>query len=172
MKDVIYYFKFEMGPKHILTDRCRICYSNNEHQLRLIELSDKNDRPNHALRWLSNSCSISTILHRAQRTFKMDIVYALGFFIKQVDIQLTRLLEETLSLMKDVSTVYRREVMSKNDFQTLVANNGGGLHSFSTSLISSMVKIPMCCSFILSLFLSAYTGFLENGCIGSRTIEK
>ena len=140
VKEVIYGLKFETGAKNVLVDCCRIYYADNAQQLRMIEEFDNNYRPNQALRWLINSCFISKILNRAQRTSEVDILYKLGFFIKQVNLQLARLSEENGTVMEHPTTAYHGKTMSNTDFDILVKDNHCGLLSFNTFLISSTKK--------------------------------
>jgi hypothetical protein len=140
IKEILYRLKFESGSKDVLIDFCRVHYINNEEQLRVINDFAKTYRPNKVLRWLTQPCFISKILNRVQRTREVDIIYKLGFLIKQAHIQLTRLHEENLSLMKHIHVVYRGKTMPCNDFDTLVKNNFNGLLSFSNFLIATTKK--------------------------------
>jgi hypothetical protein len=126
VKETFYRLKLESGSKDVFIDFCRVHYANSNEQLRIIDEFAQNYRPNKALRWLTNQCFISRILNRVQRTCEIDIIYKLGFFIRQASIQLNHLHEENASLMENISIVYRGKTMICDEFDTLLKNNCGG----------------------------------------------
>jgi tetratricopeptide (TPR) repeat protein len=140
LKEIIYRLRFETGSKDVFIDFCRTHYMNNNEQLSVIEDFAKNYRPNKALCWLTKQCFISQILNRVLRTREIDIIYKLGFFIKQANLQLNHLHEENVSLMKKISIVYRGKTMLNDKFNTLLKDKHGGLLSFSTFLIATTNK--------------------------------
>ncbi|CAF3948510.1 unnamed protein product [Adineta steineri] len=139
-KEICYRLKLESGSKDVLIDFCRTHYIDTDEQLRMIDDFAKNYRPNKALRWLINQCFISRILNRVLRTRELDIVYKLGFFLRQTGLQLHRLYEDNASLMKQISIVYRGKTLSSNEFDSLIKNNCGGLLSFPNFLITTINK--------------------------------
>ncbi|CAF1059942.1 unnamed protein product [Rotaria sp. Silwood1] len=140
LKEIIARLKFESCSKDVFIDFCRLYYMNNNEQLHIIDEFAKNYRPNKALWWLTNQCFISKILDRVQRTHEIDIIYKLGFFIKQINIQLNHLYEENSLLMKTISIVYRGKTMSSIEFDTTVKNNCGGFLAFTNFLIATIDK--------------------------------
>ncbi|CAF1468218.1 unnamed protein product [Adineta steineri] len=139
-KEISYRLKLESGSQDVLIDFCRTHYIDTDEQLRMIDDFAKNYRPNKALRWLINQCFISRILNRVLRTRELDIVYKLGFFLRQTGLQLHRLYEDNASLMKQISVVYRGKTLSSNEFDSLIKNNCGGLLSFPSFLITTINK--------------------------------
>ncbi|CAF4782144.1 unnamed protein product [Rotaria sp. Silwood1] len=140
IKEIISRLKFESSSKDVLIDFCRMHYTNNDEQLRLIDEFAKNYRPHKVFWWLTNQCFISKILNRVQRTREIDIIYKFGFLIKQANIQLNRLHEENASLMKMISVVYRGKIMSHVEFNTTIKNYCGGFLSFNSFLIATSNK--------------------------------
>ncbi|CAF4206675.1 unnamed protein product [Rotaria sp. Silwood2] len=140
LKEIIARFRFESCSKDVFIDFCRLHYINNNEQLRIIDEFAKNYRPHKALWWLTNQCFISKILNRAQRTHEIDIIYKLGFFIKQANIQLNRLHQENASLMETISIVYRGKTMSATEFDNTIKNNSGGFLTFTNFLIATTDK--------------------------------
>jgi tetratricopeptide (TPR) repeat protein len=140
INEIIHRLKFESGSKDVFIDFCRANYMNNNEQLCLIDDFAKNYRPNKALWWLTKQCFISHILNRVLRTREIDIIYKLGFFIKQVNIQLNRLHDENASLMKNISNVYRGKTMSSAEFDSLLKDKFGSLLSFPNFLIATTNK--------------------------------
>ena len=140
IKEIIYRLKFESGSKDVFIEFCRLPYTNSSEQLSLIDDFAKNYRPNKALYWLTKSCFISQILNRVLRTREIDIIYKLGFFIKQIHLQLNRLYIENELLMKNILIVYRGKTMSNNEFDIILQNDYGSYLSFSNFLIATTKK--------------------------------
>ncbi|CAF2143530.1 unnamed protein product [Rotaria magnacalcarata] len=140
LKEIIARLKFESCSKDVLIEFCRIVYTNHDEQLRAIDEFANNYRPNKALYCLTNQSFISRILNRVVRTHEIDILYKLGFFIKQATIQLNRLHEENKVLIETIFMVYRGKTMSCLEFETVIKNNCGGFLSFPNFLIASINK--------------------------------
>jgi tetratricopeptide (TPR) repeat protein len=140
INEIIARLKFESGSKNVWIEFCRRHYANHLEQLRIIDEFAKYYRPNTALDWLRRSCFISKILNRMKRTYEIDILYKLGFFIKHLNMQLLRLHEENAMLRRNTFVVYRGKTMFKNEFDLLLKNNANGLISFSNFLITTMKK--------------------------------
>ena len=138
LKEIIYRLKFDSGSKDVFIEFCRMHY--NSEQLLLIEEFAKNYRPNKALTFLTKRCFVSQILSRVLRTREIDVIYKLGFLIKQLHIQLNRLHEENALVMKNISTVYRGKTMSTEDFDLLLKDKSGCLLSFRSFLITTITK--------------------------------
>jgi hypothetical protein len=140
INELMYRAKFESGSKDAFIDFCRAHYMNSNEQLSIIDNFSENYRPKKALWWLTKECFISRILNRVQRTHEIDILYKLGFFVKQINIQLNHLHEENASLMKNISIVYRGKTMSSDEFDALLKDKCGSLFSFSNFLIATTSK--------------------------------
>ncbi|CAF1130647.1 unnamed protein product [Rotaria sordida] len=140
MKEIFARVKFDSCSKDVFIDFCRLHYMNNNEQLNIIDEFAKNYRPNKALWWLTNQCFLSKILNHAQRTHEIDIIYKLGFFIKQANIQLNHLHDENVLLMETISIVYRGKTMSSIEFDTTIKNNCGGFLAFTNFLIATTNK--------------------------------
>jgi len=140
INEVVNRIKFESDSKDGFIDFCRAHYMNSDEQLSAIDNFAKNYRPNKALWWLAKQCFISRILNRAQRTHEIDLLYKLGFFIKQVNIQLNHLHEKNASLMKNISMVYRGKTLSSEEFDNVLKDKCGSLLSFSNFFISTTSK--------------------------------
>jgi tetratricopeptide (TPR) repeat protein len=139
-KEIIYRLKFDSGSKDAFINFCRAEYANNNKQLSVVEDFARNYRPNKALSWLTKPCFISQILNRALRTREIDIVYKLGFFIKQVNLQLNRLHVENASIMKNIAVVYRGKTVTNAEFDTQLKDTCGGFLSFPNFLITTIDK--------------------------------
>jgi len=138
LREVAYRLKFDSHSKDVFIDYCRAHYSHKS--LDLVEQMAHNYRPHQALFYLSTYNFVSQILQRVLRTREIDLIYKLGFFIKQIHIQLNRLYEENLTLMKNISTVYRGKTVSHDEFDSLLKDKTGEFLSFSSYLIASITK--------------------------------
>ncbi|CAF0989951.1 unnamed protein product [Adineta steineri] len=143
LNEIMARMKYESNAKNVFIDFCRICYENNDEQLRIIDEFEKYYRPHKALDWLKRPCFISKILNRIKRTHEIDIVYKLGFFLKHLNMQLIHLHEENALLMKNISIVYRGKTMLNDEFELLMKNSCHGLLSFTNFLGTSINKENM-----------------------------
>jgi hypothetical protein len=140
IKEAIHRFKFENGSKDVLLDFCRTHFTHNHYQLQTIDDFTNHYRPNKALWWLMNSSFMAKLLSRAFRTREIDLIYKLGFFIKHLNIQLTRLFTEMQSSMSNISFVYRGKTMSNDYFNSFVKDHNGGLLLFNDFLVTDIDK--------------------------------
>jgi hypothetical protein len=140
IKEILYRLKLESGSKDVLIDFCRVHYKNSIEQLCVVDEFAKHYRPHNSLWWLTNPCFISRILNRVQRTREIDIIYKLGFFIKQAHIQLNHLHEENALQMENISVVYRGKTMTCDEFDGLLKNNSDSFLSFSNFLTATTSK--------------------------------
>ncbi|UJR32875.1 hypothetical protein I4U23_020336 [Adineta vaga] len=138
--EIVARLKFDSNAKNVFIDFCRLHYSHNDKQLHMINEFTKSYRPHTALDWFQRSCFISKILNRVKRTREIDIIYKLGFFIKQLHVQLVHLHEENESLLKTLSIVYRGKTMLNDEFDLLLKNHTYGLLSFANILGTTVNK--------------------------------
>lgn len=129
-REILYRLKFENNAKNELIEFCRLHYSNNVEQLRMIDDFESNYRPQKALWWLTRQGFIQRILQRMQRTFEIDILYKLGFLLKHAHTQLTIFQENNSSTNEQISIVYRGKTMFSEKFNALIKYNRNGLLSF------------------------------------------
>jgi tetratricopeptide (TPR) repeat protein len=129
-REILYRLKFENNAKNEFINFCRLHYSNNNEQSRMIDDFEANYRPQKALWWLTRQCFITRVLQRMQRTFEIDILYKLGFLLKHAHTQLTNFQENNSSTTNNILIVYRGKTMFSDKFHALVKNNCGGLLSF------------------------------------------
>lgn len=129
-REILYRLKFENNAKNELIEFCRLYYSNNAEQLRMIDDFEANYRPQKALWWLTRQCFIQRVLQRMQRTFEIDILYKLGFLLKHAHTQLTIFQENNSFSTENTLIVHRGKTMFNEKFNALVRNNCHGLLSF------------------------------------------
>jgi tetratricopeptide (TPR) repeat protein len=139
-REILYRLKFENNAKNEFINFCRLHYTNNIEQLRMIDDFETNYRPQKALWWLIRPCFIRHVLQRTQRTSEIDILYKLGFLLKHAHTQLTIFQENNSFISKNVLIVYRGKTMFNDKFNTLVKNNCGGLLSFDNFFVAHTDK--------------------------------
>lgn len=139
-REILYRLKFENNAKNEFIHFCRLHYTNNIEQSRMIDDFDTNYRPQKALWWLTRQCFIWRVLQRIQRTCEIDTLYKLGFLVKHAHTQLTIFQENNSSQSENVLIVYRGKTMFSDKFNTLVKNNSGSLLSFGNFFISHTDK--------------------------------
>ena len=129
-REILYRLKFENNAKTEFINFCRLHYSNNDEQSRMIDDFEGNYRPQKALWWLTRPCFIVRVLQRMQRTFEIDILYKLGFLLKHAHTQLTIFQENNVFDAQSIIIIHRGKTMFNDKFNVLVKNNCGGLLSF------------------------------------------
>lgn len=79
------------------------------------------------------------MLNYALRTLDMETMVKMGFFIRNLHLQLEQLYHEQSHIFKDEILVYRGQRLSSEDFQRL-CDTKGGLLAFNNFLSTSMEK--------------------------------
>ncbi|CAF4613927.1 unnamed protein product [Rotaria magnacalcarata] len=87
--------------------------------------------------WYTCEIFLYGMLNCGLRSFDMEAMSKLGFFIRSLHLQLKQLHQEQLANFRKPFTVYRGQGMSKEDFQNLV-DSKGGLLSFNNFLSTTM----------------------------------
>jgi tetratricopeptide (TPR) repeat protein len=139
-REILYRLKFETNAKNEFINFCRLHYTNNIEQSRMIDDFEANYRPQKALWWLTRTSFICHILQRMQRTFEIDILYKLGFLLKHAHTQLNNFQENNSFISENLLIVYRGKTMFSDKFNALVKNNCGGLLSFSNFFTAHVDK--------------------------------
>ena len=78
------------------------------------------------------------MINRSLRTFDVDIIAMMGFFLKDIDSEIKKLYKSRTALTKPF-TVYRGQGLSPNDFDQLKSSEGG-LLSFNNFLSTSKTR--------------------------------
>ena len=111
----------DRGTKII--DKCRLQYSDNKDQLKLVEEFDKDYHPNEAIWWYTRNLFITNILSKAERTNDNDTLLQLQFFIFDIHQQLKQL--HTQSSQAEPMVAYRGQGLSSEELDKLKSNLGG-----------------------------------------------
>ncbi|CAF3552575.1 unnamed protein product, partial [Rotaria socialis] len=89
--------------------------------------------------WYTCEMFLYGMLNWGLRSLDMEAMSKLGFFIRNLHLQLKQLHQEQSAKFKKSFTVYRGQGMSKEDFQNLL-DSKGGLLSFNNFLSTSMER--------------------------------
>ncbi|CAF3300376.1 unnamed protein product [Rotaria socialis] len=99
-----------------------------------------------AVWWYTREFFLYDMINRALRMLDMEVMTKFGFFIRRLHIELKQLHQEQLADLQKVSTVYRGQGLSQQDFRHLV-DIKGGLLSFNNFLSTSMRPFTYVVSF-------------------------
>ena len=131
LKDILLETDEKRNQKKDMVEFCRLKYSDNIIQLKLIDEFEKTFRPDDAILWYSrHEVFVYKMLTRAFRIFDADILYHLRYFIQHLHRQL-ELLNGTNPL-----TVYRT-LRVRNDLFDKMKSNQDVLLSFNEFLLAS-----------------------------------
>ena len=108
---------------------------DNPAQLNNIDDFEKNYEDHSPIWWYTHQYSFYSILNRALRTFEVDIIIQMGFFIQDIHQQIIKLHSQQIlkSNQLDKFFIYRGQSLSKKDFDQIVEIQGG-LISFNNFL--------------------------------------
>lgn len=125
------------NEQHIkdFTNYYRENFIDNPSQLNSIEEFEKNYGDHCPIWWYTHQYSFYSILNRALRTFEVDTIIQMGFFIQDIHRQILKLhSQQFLKLNRlDKFLIYRGQSLSKKDFNQIMKIQGG-LISFNNFL--------------------------------------
>ncbi|CAF5119902.1 unnamed protein product [Rotaria sp. Silwood1] len=108
--------------KQNMIEQCQLEYSNNQIQLNYINKFDKECTYDNVLNWYTQDSFVYRLINRAFRKRNIDLICKFRYFI----ILLYKKLKE-LSIKQqkeNYSTVYRGQILGKNDLENLQSNIG------------------------------------------------
>jgi len=113
-----------LEARHQMLEEYRSYYSENPHQLSMIDKFEQEYNSNNAIQWYTKSCFLFRLLNKALRTENIEVLYTFRYFI----VDLCQSLEGTHD-NKYPLRVYHGGQMSKTEIEnyqigTLVAANG------------------------------------------------
>jgi hypothetical protein len=110
---------------------CMEEYANNNSQLNIIREFQQDYSVNSTLKWYTRDCFLYRLLNKALRVQNINLLYLLGFFIRDLQHQLERY-QYPASIY-----VYRGQLMSKKEVQQL-KNSMGQLISMNSFLSTTL----------------------------------
>jgi tetratricopeptide (TPR) repeat protein len=135
LKDILLETDEKTDLKKNMLDFCREEYADNEIQLKFIDEFEQHFQSDDAVKWYTREETfLFKMLTRAFRTPDPDILFKLRFFIQHLHRQLKPNVSTTPMI------VYRTQLVSKEDFDKIL-NNQGGFLTFSQFLFANKNRI-------------------------------
>ncbi|CAF2059488.1 unnamed protein product [Rotaria magnacalcarata] len=119
----------------VLGDFCRDVYKENEVQLEMIHEFQIDFHKHTPIWWYTRECFAYRMLNRSLRTFDINIIAMMGFFLKDIHNQIKDI-NSKISKRIGPFVVYRGQGMLNEEFGAM-RNNIGGLVAFNSFLSTS-----------------------------------
>jgi tetratricopeptide (TPR) repeat protein len=138
MKEILLTITFEQQHFKEFIDYCRDKFVDNEAQLEIVNKLERSYRDETPIFWYTRECFLYSMLNCALRMSDVDIIIRIGFFIDDLHRQIEELHKEQSvgHTAGKIFTVYRRQGLSKADFQKMKETKSG-LMSFNSFLSTS-----------------------------------
>jgi tetratricopeptide (TPR) repeat protein len=116
---------------------CQDQYRSNTIECDVIKEFEENYHKHSPIYWYTHPGFIHSMLNRALRTYEVDTIIKMGFFIQRLHKEINDLhMKQTDGQEKHSFIVYRGQGLSKEDFEKLLKAKGG-LMSFNNFLSTS-----------------------------------
>ncbi|UJR18119.1 hypothetical protein I4U23_005019 [Adineta vaga] len=106
----------------------------------IIDEFQQNYTSDTAIRWYTRDCFLYRLLNKALRYQDFDMLFQFRYIIKGLYEQLEHLYSQQLTILKPIKTVYRGQLMNKNELKNL-QQSLGGLVSMNSFLSTTIDKI-------------------------------
>ena len=124
-----------------MTRYCRKFHENNKVELSLIDEFEQSYRPDAAIWWYTRDCFTYKMLNRALRLLECDTIINMGFYLRDLHLQIEELYQNQLSDYSGKSfLLYRGQGLPQEEFEKL-CKTAGGLMSFSCFLSTSKDRV-------------------------------
>ena len=137
LKEILLEMKHDDKFKQDLVQFCRVQYSGNVKELKMIDEFEQNYYKPSPVWWYTLECFTYKMLNRALREQDVGIIIKMGFFVRAHHRQIQRLYSESHD--QPLMIVYREQGMSHANFDKL-REKIGGLLSFNEFLSTSIDK--------------------------------
>jgi hypothetical protein len=138
LKEILFEIKYnqQQSIKDLIT-YSREQYAGNQNELNIIERFEEDYRKHSPIWWYTYPCFIHLMLNRALRTYEVDTIIKMGFFIQDLHRQIDELhKEQSNEQQKRSFIVYRGQGLSRGEFEKMIKAKGG-LMSFNNFLSTS-----------------------------------
>jgi hypothetical protein len=117
---------------------CREQFAGNPTELANVNKLEHEYRQHTPIWWYTNNCFLYSMVNSALRIMDVDHIIKLGFFIRDLHEQITRLYSEQSAGHHPSNTfvVYHAQGLSQADFKQLIKTQGG-LFAFNNFLLTS-----------------------------------
>ncbi|CAF4272394.1 unnamed protein product [Rotaria socialis] len=137
LKEIILDMNYTDEAKDEFAEYCRVMYYDNPWTLNMIELFGKEYLLHSPVWWYTRDIFLYRLLNRALRTQDIDMIWKIGFYIKDLHKQLLDLYIKGIQISH---TVYRGQSMLIDEFQNL-KKNAGGLLAFNCFLSTTTDRL-------------------------------
>ena len=120
-----------------LVAHCRTLHCDNRAELTIINEFQNTYRAKSAIWWYTRECFTYQMLNRALRTLEGDTIIKMGFFMRDLHLQIEDLYrQQTSDCPEKCFVIYRGQGLSNIDFEKMKKTKGG-LMSFNSFLSTS-----------------------------------
>ena len=137
-KEILLTVDFEQESIRNFATFCHEQFGNNKSQQENVEKFEREYRHHSPIWWYTQQIFVYSILNKALRTFEVDVIINMGFFIHDLHENIAQLHSEqyTNGHFSRPLTVYRGQGLTHTDFTKLMKTHGGLMafnNFFSTS---------------------------------------
>jgi tetratricopeptide (TPR) repeat protein len=139
LKEILLELEYDNESMSELVKFCRGLFQENDQESVIIDDFEKNYSFEMAIWWYTRESFLYKMLNPALRTLDANTIIKMGFFLRDLHMQITRLHREQNTNDKHSKsfTVYRGQALTSRDFDQLKKANGG-LMSFNNFLSTSL----------------------------------
>jgi tetratricopeptide (TPR) repeat protein len=144
LKEIILEMNYNRTDFEEFVNYCRAVFDDNDYVLQEIDKFQRDYNSGLAIWWYTSSSFLYSMINKALRTFDIEIIMKMAFFIRDLHRQIHLLhVEQHISHPVGSFTIYRGQGMSKTDFDCLMKTKGG-LLSFNNFLSTSRDRDVSC----------------------------
>jgi hypothetical protein len=137
LKEILTQMEYQPNTKIDLVNFSDFIYQNNHYQLNIINEFQNDYQQSSSIWWYTRECFLSSMLNKAFRIRNIDILIKMGFFIRDLHQEITRLYSKLNK--SNHLIVYRGHGILEKDFRRILENQNGFL-SFNNFLITTTDK--------------------------------
>ncbi|CAF3119171.1 unnamed protein product [Rotaria sp. Silwood2] len=139
LKKTLMEIKYDGNAKKEFADFCRKQYQNNSYELQKINAFERDYSLDAAIWWYAQKCFLYQMINRALRTQEIEIIFKMGFFLRDVHRQIEELNSEK-TRKSSVFFVYRGQGILSTEFERVKRTSKGDLLVFNNFLHGSLNK--------------------------------
>ncbi|CAF1616911.1 unnamed protein product [Rotaria magnacalcarata] len=137
IKHAILEINYDKKIRKNYTDFVRQFYLNSDQQLNIIDTFEENYNLHSPIWWYTRKCNIYHMLRKAFYKKDFEIIWRLGFFIRDLNRDIRKSHLQTHNHQRSLVTVYRTTAIKTADFEKLERSEGGVL-AFDDFLITTL----------------------------------
>ncbi|CAF2861404.1 unnamed protein product [Rotaria sp. Silwood2] len=139
LKDILIKMDFGKQAKDQFVNFCRMKYADNRFALYFIDEFEQDYQKHTPVWWYTRESLIYPMLNQALREHNTEILFKMGFFIKDLHQQLEQIHSLTAT-DTDILIVYRGQNVSNKEFAK-IKSSSGGLISFNSFLSTTSDRL-------------------------------